>query len=77
MLEIQIQVSGEEHVETLTTKAWLADTLWELAEEKKGLEMMQEVLIALEKVLGKNHPQTEIARKNVSTYRKANGNEKE
>ncbi len=69
VLKIKIQIQGEEHVSTLTTKQGLAGTLWELGEKKKALEMMEEVLIGREKVLGVNHPDTEMAREYVSKWR--------
>jgi hypothetical protein len=70
VLEMEIQIHGDEHVHTLRTKGWLADTLWKLGEKKKGLEMMEEVLVGKEKVLGVNHPQTEITRRAVSIYKR-------
>ncbi len=70
ILEIQIQILGEEQVSTLGTKFWLGITLWELGEKNKALEMMEEVLVGREKVLGVNHPHTENTREYVSKYRR-------
>jgi hypothetical protein len=48
-----------------------------LGEKKKALEMEEEVLVGRVKVLGVNHPHTEITRGYVSKYRREIDNEKD
>ncbi len=50
ILLLKIEVCGEEHENTIDTKAWLATTCWKMGEKKEALEMLEEVLAFQEKV---------------------------
>ena len=66
MLEVRRRTLGEEHPDTLTAMANLAESLWSLGDAEAARELQEQTLEARRRTLGEEHPQTLTAMANLA-----------
>jgi hypothetical protein len=71
VLESRLRVQGEEHPETLSTAAWLAETYWRQGRTEEAEVLFSKTGEAMSRVLGEEHAETLLAMASLAKIRNA------